>query len=203
MEPVTYASLSDVVVALQGAGLNTHEIMGATGRSYHRVIKGLTDAGFKGRRYSRVNIDPSRLEAVYGATLSAEITARVLHVGATTVKAQLREYGIEVEPPGGRPRTFTTEVVPVRIDAQSKPWEKEYREIAGRFNRGQGTQAIAAELGIPLGAVLDALRAHWNPDRIAAEIVRRSGHEPPGIIAARLGVRPDRVRAVIAGVRPS
>lgn len=202
VEPVTYASLSDAVVALQGAGLNTYEVVRVTGQSYHRVVKGLTDAGVKGRRYSRVNIDPSRLEAVYRATLSTEVTGRILHVSKTTVRYRLREHGIEMQPPGGRPRTFTNEVAPVRIDMPAKPWEKEYRDIAGRFDRGQGTQAIAAELGIPLSTVLDALRAHRTPDRLAAEIIRRSGHEPPRIIAARLGVRPDQVRAVIAGGRP-
>ncbi|MFD4946233.1 hypothetical protein ACFVYE_22350 [Streptomyces sp. NPDC058239] len=193
-----------MIVALHAANLTVAEICAATGRSRVFVHDRLAEAGVQARtRPDALGVDPSRLAEVYRAVRSASVTGEFFHIGRRSVLSRLREYGAEIQPAAGQPRSAGPDTPPVVIVFPQKAWERKDTEIVARFiNRKESAAHIAADMGITLKNVNDTVRFHLHRDRTASEIIRRGEKgEPPNVIAARLGIRPELVSTLLSGVR--
>lgn len=189
-------------VALAESGLKASHVAQLTGRSNTYVRKHLAEARIPLRNAeNRLGIDATLMKRLYRLTGSSAATGQILHISPDTVLAQLREAGAEIRPPGGS-YCPDPDAEPIRI-TEPTLWEARDHQILARRTAGQPTKKIAAALSTSLREVNEILRVYSHHDRRTAQILRRAQHgEHPGVIAVRMGIRPDTVMKALARAGP-
>lgn len=189
-------------VALAEGGLKASHVVRLTGRSDKYVRKHLAEARIPLRTAGdRLGIDVTLMKRLYRLTGSSAATGQILHISPDTVLARLREAGADILPQGG---TYCPDLdaEPIRI-TEPAVWEARDHQILARRTAGQPTKKIAAALSVSLREVNEILRVYSHHDRRTAQILRRAQHgEHPGVIAVRMGIRPDIVLKALARARP-
>ncbi|GAA2443105.1 hypothetical protein GCM10010433_50420 [Streptomyces pulveraceus] len=181
------------VAALGHLGYKKDHIEQLTGRSHNFVHRVLAQEGLKPRvRPDSLVTDTETLIAIYRNVASSNVTAEILHLSTEAVLARLREAGQDIlDAPD-------PDTAPLRIPAQG-PSQRRHQEIFTRAAKGQKASEIAAALQVPIADVNGVMRIYRHSDRTTAEILyRRAQGESPGVIAIRMGLRLDRVKAVLA-----
>ncbi|MFE7485000.1 hypothetical protein [Streptomyces sp. NPDC057552] len=183
---------SGIVPDLAALKFSKRHIALLTGLHHDRIHRELALAGLPARMNpDPFGISPDAVADVYRVVASVTDTARAFHISTNAVRSRLWEAQMDLL---DRP---DPEAAPVRLGGPGIWWHTDQRllELA---EKGMGTQRIAHAVGRPPAEVTNILRIYWHRELATAQILRaRQNGESPGVIALRMGLRLDRVTAVL------